>query len=161
MSAPYVPLWLDPPAKKYVAGLPGVGQGLLDTLEALVGPVVVDTVRASNKKLGGEYTPGRAVLNPTALEHAQSLEERTPGARMLTSGYVEGPLQAKNYSALVLLHEWLGHGQGIYSEKLADYWARSFIRLSGRQPDLPYANETERDIEKKLKGMLDVLAGTQ
>lgn len=134
---------------------------MLDTLEALAGPMRLDTLRAES--LGAPEadasTKGRIVLNPAAVERAQRAEQAVPGARIRQTdpNYVEGFMPAAQYSAYLLSHEWLGHGQGITNEKISDYWARSFLRLSGRVRDLEYTSVAEAEVENQLRDLLQTL----
>jgi hypothetical protein len=148
----------DPPTD-YVAGLPGVGQGMLDTLRALVGaPIALDTATTTSR-IAGQYNSGQATLNPAFMQMMAALN---PQANYYSYGF-KAP--AKDQPALAVAHEMLGHGLGITNEQRAEMIARSFIRLSGRNPELPMMrnpelpmmNPEETMVHARLQRMMDAM----
>lgn len=142
----------DPPTR-YIANLPLIGQGMLDTLRALSGvPLHFDTTR-SNARVAGEYQNGRVIINPAVMEQ---MVQRSPTAK---AGYFDGA-PAGMVPSMTLAHEVLGHGvAGTNNEQAANMWARAWVRLSGRDPQLPYLHPQEMIVEGRLRRMLALLQG--
>ena len=120
-----------PPGEQFIANLPGIGQGMLDTLRALAAPnrMAFDT----SSMLG--QTPGAFVPSndaDTVFLNPQSLRQMR---------HPEG-------IATLLGHEAIGHGimgsrhrvGASPFDSFETLLGRSFVRLSGRDPQLPMFN---------------------
>lgn len=134
----------DPPARRYVAGLPGVGPGMLDTLELIYGPFVVDTVR-TDPHFYAEFQPGRdrLIVNPSFVERILA---KNPSSR------IDG-VPARDVLPLLLAHEVLGHGSGA-SEAESERIGRAFVRAT-RNPELPLT----RGEPAAMRRIMDILRG--
>jgi len=114
------------PAEQYIMNLPGVGKGMLDSLEASFDrPLVFDTASTENLGILGEFKmrndTARVTINPLGME-----EMRRQG-RLET----EGPI--------TLVHEVIGHGKGMLrgtrgDEAVADLLGEAWLRQTGRDP---------------------------
>lgn len=138
----------DPPAKRYLANLPGIGQGMLDTLQAVYGPITVDTVR-TDKNVYAEFQPGRnrLIINPNWVEWIMG---KNPESK------VHG-VPARDIIPLTIAHEVLGHGFGATEEE-SDLIGRAFVRASGRDPGLMYESGESRSFMRRV---LDLLKGEE
>ena len=142
-------------AERYIAGLPGVGAGMLDTLRVLYGkPLQFDTA-TTGASTYGQFFPGdkasmaRVVLNPVAMENSVERVRLSP----------TGPTRAFAIQpALTLAHEVLGHGvEGVggsrAGEHRAEAIARSFVRQTGRS-NLPFRDPGEMMSEGTMRRLL-------
>jgi len=138
-------------AEQYIMGLPGVGKGMLDSLEALYGaPITFDTSSADPRAIGQMQRGGgriRVLLNPRAFEdiaqRGASVEREAP---------------------LTLVHEVLGHGAGKLGsspeeELAADLIGESWLRLTGRNPTLPAKGTPGMLADAALRDLLTLLQG--
>lgn len=128
-------------AERAIAGFPGVGEGLLDTLRTLFGKELSFDVGGSKAGAFGEFQrrgttePDRVVVNLTKLLGTRDPEFQAP---------------------VTLVHEALGHGLfEIKDEGLAETVGRNFMRLSGRTPDLPFTGTKDFFSYARLKELLE------
>jgi len=139
-----------------VANLPGVGVGMLDTLQALLGQPIKFREIPGDVSVLGEFQ--RAGTTPT--------DTATVLLNILKTGEMAGKKRPFSYGtqtpAGVLSHEAIGHGvfgQSFdpASEQQADMLGRAFLRLTGRGAGLSDPSMEEFMVTVRLSKLLEGL----
>ena len=137
--------------RERVAQLPGVGSGLLDTLQALLKKPIRFRNSGSPGAPAGEFQDSPSADSATVVvnlpEHEQEATRRRPDR--FGSQFPTG----------LLAHEAIGHGvlgvpQGAEADPAADLIAREFLRVTGRGQDLS-AGRQDFELQRKLRELLE------
>ena len=145
--------------QQQVANLPGVGQGMLDTLQALIGqPLKYREIPGSATNVLGEFQRAGTTPSDTATVLVNLFQTHRLAERNRPYGY------GRQTPAGVLSHEVLGHGvfgqsYDPASEKQADMIARSFLRLTGRGAGLSAPTMEEFAAMVRLRKLLENMNG--
>jgi hypothetical protein len=137
-----------------VANLPGVGQGMLDTLQVLMGQPINYREIPGNVSVLGELQRAGTAQSDTANVLINLLRTQQMAGKNKKFGY------GKQTPAGVLSHEVIGHGVfgksfDPASEQQADMLGRAFLRLSGRGAGLSDPSMEEFLVTVRLSKLLE------